>query len=221
MHFVGLIWNDYITMYGAKKKPQLRSVRFLVTNCDYSFIWRVMFQSRVTYSKFLSGNFSHFITYNVTRNSMWKIAHQFRPAVLWKIIREPTGSKNWHLSGKITFPQKLRRPDARLFNKLYRQLIESSKTTGNDNAREIVDLENQERSVGPLSLVFCFRSLETNGSAFPGYNTPLSDNHGESFGFRHSRLAATCPIRGQNAQDVPRFPAQRRQFVTKPAEYWL
>ena len=82
-------------------------------------------------------------------------------------------------------------------------------------------MENQERSLGPVSLVFCFRSLETNGSAFLGYNTPVSDNGGESFGFRHSRPAAICPTRRQNAQDVARFLAQRRQLVTQPAEYWL
>ena len=82
--------------------------------------------------------------------------------------------------------------------------------------------EKQVRSLGPPpSLVFCFRSFETNGSAFPGYNTPVSDNGGEPFGFRHSRPAAACPIRRQNTQDVPRFPAQRKQFVTQPAEYWL
>ena len=81
--------------------------------------------------------------------------------------------------------------------------------------------ENQEKSLGPTNYVFCFRSLETNGSAFPGYNTPVSDNGGEPFGFRHSRPAATCPIRRQNTQDAPRFAARGRQFVTQPAEYWL
>lgn len=159
----------------------------------------------------------------MTRNSIWKVAHRFRPAILWK-ISELTGSKNWHLAGKIMFPQILRRPDARLFNSLYRQPTESSKTTGNHNARAIVVYAWRETSKitgTPPSLVFCFRSFETNGSAFPGYNTPVSDNGGEPFGFRHSRPAAACPIRRQNTQDVPRFPAQRKQFVTQPAEYWL